>query len=97
MYKILLIATLLFIAGCANNQSKTETQATDPHPTVNTQQANLQLNNGQKWKLDDATRQNMNDIKAYIAQATHANGELSGQELQKKGRQAGKRVPNERC
>jgi len=82
MLKSFLIAMLLFLASCANNQPKNEVIETGPHETA-TNQAQLQLNNGHKWKLDASTRQNMNDIKAYISQASVANREPSGAVLQK--------------
>lgn len=82
MLKYILIVTMLIMAGCVNNQSKSDTQETDPHTSVTTQQATLQLNNGQKWKLDEATRQNIKPIKAHISQASHTSGALSGEELQ---------------
>ena len=74
MFKPILIALLLTTASCSNNQSKSETKETQPHVTE-TNQTQLQLNNGQKWKLDEATRQNMKEIKAYISQASHAVNE----------------------
>jgi hypothetical protein len=82
MFKPFLIAVLLIMASCSNNQPKSETEETQMHVTE-TNQTQLQLNNGQKWKLDEATRQNMKEIKAYISQASHASGGLSGDELQK--------------
>ncbi|MGZ5135426.1 MAG: hypothetical protein ACXWCG_09755 [Flavitalea sp.] len=81
MLKPIIVSFMLFTASCSNNQSKSETKETQTHATE-TNQAKLQLNNGEKWKLDEATRQNMKEIKAYISQATHANV-LSGEELQK--------------
>ena len=83
MYKTILIVLMLFMAGCANTPSESKTKAADPHATVTTQQTTLQLNNGQKWKLDEATRWNIKPIKEHIAQASHASGVLSGEELQK--------------
>ena len=82
MFKPILIALLLITASCSNNQSKGETEETQTHVTE-TNQTQLQLNNGQKWKLDEATRQNMKEIKAHISQASHASGGLSGDELEK--------------
>lgn len=84
MFKPILMLLLLFIISCADKPPKGDTNETGAHATIHTKDTTLQLNNGEKWKLDEATRQNMNEIKAYISQATHANGELSGQELQKK-------------
>lgn len=83
MLKLITASLLLFTVSCSNNQPKSETPETEPH-AIETNQTKLELNNGQKWKLDDATRRNVNEIKTYIAQATHANGELSGEELQRK-------------
>ena len=82
MLRSILVSLMLFIASCSNNQLKSETKETQPL-VAETNQAKLQLNNGEKWKLDEATRQNMKEIKAYISQASHANGVLSGEELQK--------------
>ena len=80
MLKPILIALMLFAAGCSNKQLKSETKETQPHVTeIN--QTKLELNNGEKWKLDEATRQNMKEIKTYISQASHTNV-LSGEELQ---------------
>ena len=81
MLKSIIVALIFFTASCSNNQSPNETseaQSTVPE----TNQAPLQLNNGEKWKLDEATRKNMKAIKAYISQASHDNV-LSGEELQK--------------
>ncbi|RYZ53441.1 MAG: hypothetical protein EOO14_15510 [Chitinophagaceae bacterium] len=83
MFKSILPLLMLFMAGCANDQSKSETNATERHATVTAQPAILQLNNGQKWKLDAATRQHMKEIKTHISQASHASGVLSGEELQR--------------
>ena len=82
MVKPILVSLMLFTVSCSNNQLKSETEETQPH-VRETSQAKLELNNGEKWKLDEATRQNMKEIKAYISQASHANGVLSGEELQK--------------
>lgn len=82
MFKPILAALLFFMAGCANNPSENDTKAVDAHATVTTPQTTLQLNNGQKWKLDEATRRNIKPIKEHIAQASHASGALSGEELQ---------------
>jgi hypothetical protein len=82
MLKPILVSLVLFTASCSNNQVNSETKEAQPHATE-TSQAKLQLNNGKKWKLDEATRQNMKPIKAHIAQASHTNGVLSGDELQK--------------
>lgn len=81
MLKPILVSLMLFTASCSNNQVKSETK--EPQHVTKTEQAKLQLNNGAKWKLDEATRQNMKEIKAYISQSSHANGVLSGEELQK--------------
>ena len=82
MLKPFLVSLMLFTVSCTDNQVKSETKETQPHVTE-TNQAKLELNNGEKWKLDEATRQNMIEIKTYISQASHANGVLSGEELQK--------------
>ena len=82
MLKPILIALLFFPASCSNNPAKSDTKETQPHATE-TNQTQLQLNNGQKWKLDEATRQNMKEMKGYISQASHSSGVLSGDELQK--------------
>jgi len=82
MFKSILIVLLLITASCSNNQSKSDAKETQLHVTE-TNQTQLQLNNGQKWKLDEATRQNMKEIKAHISQASHASGGLSGDELEK--------------
>ena len=81
MLKPILVSLMLFTASCSNNQSRSETQEAQPHNTE-TKNAKLQLNNGQKWKLDEATRKNMKEIKTYLSQASHA-GVLSAEELQK--------------
>ena len=81
MLKSILVSLIFFAVSCSNNQAKTETQETPPHATE-TNQAKLQLNNGKKWQLDDATRQNMKQIKTYVTQTPHANGEPSGEKLQ---------------
>ena len=83
MFKPILPLLMLFMAGCANDQSKSESSVIDRHATERSQPATLQLNNGQKWKLDAATRQHMKEIKTHITQASHAGGVLSGEELQK--------------
>ncbi|NTS39820.1 hypothetical protein HRG84_02795 [Flavisolibacter sp. BT320] len=83
MLKTILPLLVLLLAGCANDPATSE-HSTAGHPaTVSAQPATLQLNNGQKWKLDAATRQHMSEIKAHITQASHAGGVLSGKELQK--------------
>lgn len=82
MFKPILLALMLITAGCSNNKSESKTKETQPQVTE-TNQTQLQLNNGQKWQLDEATRQNMKEMKAYISQATHATGGLSGDVLQK--------------
>lgn len=82
MLKPIIAVMMLFIASCSDNQPKSETKETEPHATT-TRQVKLELNNGQKWKLDAATRENMNKLKAYISQSTHVNGEPSGVELQR--------------
>ena len=81
MLKLILIS-LLFTASCSNSELKSETKEMPPSVTT-TNEAKLQLNNGKMWRLDEATRQNMKEIKAYISQASHANGVLSGEKLQK--------------
>ena len=70
MLKPILIALMFFTASCSNNQPKEVTKETQP-PVTETNQSKLQLNNGEKWKMDEATRQNMEEINAYISQATH--------------------------
>ena len=82
MFKPILIVLLHITASCSNNQVNSETKEAQPHATE-TSQAKLQLNNGKKWKLDEATRQNMKEMKAYIAQTSDASGGMRGDELQK--------------
>ena len=82
MFKPILLALMLITAGCSNNKSESKIKEMQPQVTE-TNQTQLQLNNGQKWQLDEATRQNMKEMKAYISQATHATGGLSGDVLQK--------------
>ena len=82
MLKTILVSLMLFTASCLNSESKSETKETQPQ-VIETNQAKLQLNNGEKWKLDEATRQNMKEIKVYISQASHTKGVLTGEQLQK--------------
>jgi hypothetical protein len=82
MLKPILMSLILFSASCANHQPKSETKETQSH-VIESTQAKLQLNNGEKWKLDESTRQNMKEIKAYISQASHSTPVLTGNELQK--------------
>jgi hypothetical protein len=82
MLKPILVTMMIFMASCSDNQPKSETIEKPSHETT-TKQVSLQLNNGQKWKLDAATRKKMNDIKTYISQASHSNEVLNGDELQK--------------
>ena len=81
MLKPILITLIFFTASCSNNQPESETKEMQP-PVTEVNQSKLQLNNGEKWKLDEATRQNMEEIKAYISQATHTKV-LNADKLQK--------------
>ena len=81
MLKPILIALMFFTFSCSNNQPESETKEIQP-PVTEMNQSKLQLNNGEKWKLDEATRQNMEEIKAYISQATHTQL-LNADKLQK--------------
>jgi len=82
MLKPIVLSLMLFSVSCSNNQLKNEPKETHPHATA-ANQAKLELNNGEKWKLDEPTRENMKKIKAYISQTSHANGVLTAEELQK--------------
>ena len=70
MLKPILIALMFFTFSCSNNQPESEKKETQP-PVTEMNPSKLQLNNGEKWKMDEATRQNMEEIKTYISQATH--------------------------
>ncbi|HET9825603.1 MAG TPA: hypothetical protein VFP87_09715 [Chitinophagaceae bacterium] len=72
MNKLFLIIGLLFMA-CTNNPSHVEATNEDehePHDTMTTNAASLQLNNGARWKTDEATRKNVAAMVRVVNDST---------------------------
>ena len=65
MNKILFILSFLLIA-CSNNKTKDNASHKDQHEESEVTSTSLKLNNGAKWKSDDATRKNVAAISKII-------------------------------
>ena len=65
MNKILIILSFLLIA-CSNNKTKDNASHKDQHEESEVTSTSLKLNNGAKWKSDDATRKNVAAISKII-------------------------------
>ena len=65
MNKILFILSFLLIA-CSNNKTKDNASHKDQHEESEVTSTSLKLNNGAKWKSDDATRKNVTAISKII-------------------------------
>jgi len=69
MNKYILSVAMLFFLGCANN-ARTEKETEHAEGTMQATKSELELNNGQKWKLDETTRQNIAPIKSLLHDTT---------------------------
>lgn len=77
MNKIIVILTSLFFFACTNiSQEKTESSTQHQHPDST---SILQLNNGAKWKTDEATRKNVAAIAQVVNDSSYATGKNRAQ------------------
>ena len=69
MYKVLVILSL-FALSCSSNSSRKEVSPDGGHESHNTVQIKssgaLRLNNGSKWKTDEATRKNVAELVKIV-------------------------------
>ncbi len=80
MKNILLILLTGLFMGCSSGSSEKEksdipakeTEAND-HGEGETKHSGLSLNNGSKWKLDDATRVNISGLRDILKDSTNKN------------------------
>jgi hypothetical protein len=69
MYKIVLVAAVIFLANC-NNQKTQENMKDKP---VHADKQALVLDNGSKWKLDSNTRVNISEMKELLKEPASQN------------------------
>jgi hypothetical protein len=61
MNKIIMVFAVAFLASCTNRKEATQASNPETHTShaVEDDAAELHLNNGRKWQLDDSTRENI--------------------------------------
>jgi hypothetical protein len=68
---IVLLISFLFVACTNTSQEKAESTTEHQHSDST---SILQLNNGAKWKTDEATRQNVSAIEHVVNDSSYSNG-----------------------
>lgn len=74
MNKILVILSL-FILACSNNATRVEANNEREHEQHDTSATALQLNNGARWKTDEATRRNVAEMVKLINDSSNIGKE----------------------
>ena len=83
MNKILIIISLIIIS-CANPEKHQATTGHEHHDTTKVETAiGEQLNNGARWKTDEATRKNVGVLMKFINDSSHSDSKNRQQLLQK--------------
>lgn len=70
---------IVILASCSNQQPPKEQEPTTGHHHHEQSTPALQLNNGNKWKADIPTRQNVDAMMAILNDPQYANGEKPDQ------------------
>jgi hypothetical protein len=77
MNKIIAVLTSLFFFACTNTSQEKVESATEREHSDST--SKLQLNNGAKWKTDEATRKNVAAIVLVVNDSSYATGKNRAQ------------------
>lgn len=77
MNKIIVFFTSLFFLACTNVPQEKAESSTDHQHSDST--SILQLNNGAKWKTDEATRKNVAAIEQVVNDSSYATGKNRAQ------------------